>query len=202
MLEALLGSKLRAKVLGWLFSHPDERYFVRQLTALLKEDSTNVSRELARLEKTGILVSTTEGRQKYYQANRQSPLFNELHGLMLKTVGVADIIKKALEPRMADIKLAFIFGSVARKAENRFSDIDLLVVGDITFGDLIDLISTAEESLSRELNPVVYTLTEFNKRLSENHYFIRDVLSGDKIFVIGDENELKALVGKRLAKGV
>jgi uncharacterized protein len=201
MLEALLGSKLRAKVLGWLFTHPDERYFVRQLTTLLKEDSTNVSRELARLEKTGILVSTTEGRQKYYQANRQSPLFNELHGLMLKTVGVADIIKKALEPRMADIKLAFIFGSVAKRAENRFSDIDLLVVGDITFGDVVDLISTAEETLSRELNPVVYTLTEFNKRLSENHYFIRDVLSGDKIFVIGDENELKALVGKRLAKG-
>jgi predicted nucleotidyltransferase len=201
MLEALLGSKLRAKVLGWLFSHPDERYFVRQLTALLKEDSTNVSRELARLEKTGILVSTAEGRQKYYQANRQSPLFNELHGLMLKTVGVADIIKKALEPRMADIKLAFIFGSVAKKAENRFSDIDLLVVGDITFGDVVDLISTAEEALSRELNPVIYTLTEFNKRLSENHYFVRDVLSGDKIFVIGDENELKALVGKRLAKG-
>ena len=201
MLEALLGSKLRAKVLGWLFSHPDERYFVRQLTALLKEDSTNVSRELARLAKVGILVSTTEGRQKYYQANRQSPIFNELHGLMLKTVGVADIIKKALEPRIAEIKLAFIFGSVARRAEDRFSDIDLLVVGDITFGEVVDLVSTAEEALNRELNPVVYTLAEFNKRLSEDHYFIRDILSGDKIFVVGDENELKAMVGKRLAKG-
>jgi predicted nucleotidyltransferase len=201
MLEALLGSKLRAKVLGWLFSHPDERYFVRQLTALLKEDSTNVSRELARLAKTGILVSTTEGRQKYYQANRQSPIFNELHGLMLKTVGVADIIKKALEPCIAKIKLAFIFGSVARRAEDRFSDIDLLVVGDITFGEVVDLVSTAEEALTRELNPVVYTLAEFNKRLSEDHYFIRDILSGDKIFVVGDENELKAMVGQRLAKG-
>jgi predicted nucleotidyltransferase len=201
MLETLLGSKLRAKVLGWLFSHPDERYFVRQLTALLKEDSTNVSRELARLEKTGILVSTTEGKQKYYQANRQSPIFNELHGLMLKTVGVADIIKKALGPRIAEIKLAFIFGSVARRAEDRFSDIDLLVVGDITFGEVVDLISTAEQALSRELNPVVCPLAEFNKRLSEDHYFIRDVLSGDKIFVVGDENELEALVGKRLAKG-
>ncbi|HEY4712125.1 MAG TPA: nucleotidyltransferase domain-containing protein [Dehalococcoidia bacterium] len=201
MLETLLGSRLRAKVLGWLFSHPDERYFVRQLTALVKEDSTNVSRELARLEKTGILVTTTEGKQKYYQANRQSPIFNELHGLILKTVGVADIIKKALEPRMADIKLAFIFGSVAKRAENRFSDIDLLVVGDITFGEVVDLISTAEGALNRELNPVVYTLAEFNKRLSENHYFIRDILSGDKIFVVGDENELKSLVGKGLAKG-
>jgi len=201
MLETLLGSKLRAKVLGWLFSHPDERYFVRQLTALVKEDSTNVSRELARLEKTGILVKNTEGKQKYYQANRQSPIFNELHGLILKTVGVADIIKKALAPRIADIKLAFIFGSVAKRAENRFSDIDLLVVGDITFGEVVDLISTAEGALNRELNPVVYTLSEFNKRLSENHYFISDILSGDKIFVVGDENELQSLVGKGLAKG-
>lgn len=196
-----MGSKLRAKVLGWLFSHPDERYFVRQLTGLVKEDSTNVSRELARLEKAGILVSNTEGKHKYYQANRQSPLFNELHGLILKTVGVADVIKKALEPRMADIKLAFIFGSVAKRAENRFSDIDLLVVGDITFGEVVDLISIAEGALNRELNPVVYTLTEFNKRVSENHYFISDILSGDKIFVVGDENELKALVGRGLAKG-
>jgi predicted nucleotidyltransferase len=201
MLETLLGSRLRAKVLGWLFSHPDERYFVRQLTALVKEDSTNVSRELARLEKTGILVKNTEGKQKYYQANRQSPIFNELHGLILKTVGVADIIKKALEPRIADIRLAFIFGSVAERAEDRFSDIDLLVVGDITFGEVVDLILTAEGALNRELNPVVYTLAEFNKRLSENHYFIRDILSGDKIFVVGDENELKSLVGKGLAKG-
>ena len=201
MLETLLGSRLRAKVLGWLFSHPDERYFVRQLTALVKEDSTNVSRELARLEKTGILVKNTEGKQKYYQANRQSPIFNELHGLILKTVGVADIIKKALEPRIADIRLAFIFGSVAKRAEDRFSDIDLLVVGDITFGEVVDLILTAEGALNRELNPVVYTLAEFNKRLSENHYFIRDILSEDKIFVVGDENELKSLVGKRLAKG-
>ena len=201
MLEALLGSKLRSKVLGWLFTHPDERYFVRQLTSLVKEDSTNVSRELSRLEKAGILVSTIEGKHKYYQANRQSPLFDELHGLMLKTVGVADIIKKALEPRMADIKLAFIFGSLAKKSENRFSDIDLLVVGNITFGEVVDLISTAEGTLNRELNPVVYTLSEFNKRISENHYFISDILSGDKIFVVGDENELQSLVEKRLVKG-
>jgi predicted nucleotidyltransferase len=201
MLETILGSKLRAKVLGWLFSHPDERYFVRQLTGLLKEDSTNVSRELIRLEKTGVLVSTKEGKQKYYQVNRKSPLFNELHGLILKTVGVADIIKKALEPRIADIKLALIFGSVAKRTENRFSDIDLLVVGNITFGEVVDLLSPAEGTLNRELNPVVYTLAEFNRRLSENHYFISDILSGDKIFVVGDENELQSLVGKRLVKG-
>jgi predicted nucleotidyltransferase/DNA-binding transcriptional ArsR family regulator len=85
MLETLLGSRLRAKILAWLFSHSDERYFVRQLTALLKEDSTNVSRELARLQKDGILVSSSEGKQKYYQANRDSPIYNELKSLVQKT---------------------------------------------------------------------------------------------------------------------
>lgn len=196
-----MGSRLRAKVLGWLFSHPDERYFVRQLTILVKEDSTNVSRELARLEKTGILVSTTEGKQKYYQANRHNPIFNELHGLILKTSGMADIIKQALESRTPDIRLSFVFGSVAGKNENRSSDIDLLVVGNITFGEIVDLLTPAEQTLNRQVNPVVYSLAEFNRRLSENHYFISNILSGDKIFIVGDENELKSLVGKRLAKG-
>lgn len=193
MLETLLGSKLRAKVLGWLFSHPDERYFVRQLTSLVKEDSTNVSRELARLEKTGILVTTTEGKQKYYQANRQSPLFNELHGLMLKTVGVADIIKKALEPRMADIKLAFIFGSVARSTDDRRSDIDLMMVGKISFGDAVSLLTPAEQKLGREVNLVVYPIAEFKKKVKEDHHFVKTVLEDEKIFMIGDEDELRKL---------
>jgi predicted nucleotidyltransferase len=193
MLETLLGSKLRAKVLGWLFSHPDERYFVRQLTTLVEEDSTNVSRELARLEKTGILVTTTEGKQKYYQANRQSPLFNELHGLMLKTVGVADIIKKALEPRMADIKLAFIFGSVARSTDDRRSDIDLMMVGKISFGDAVSLLTPAEQKLGREVNLVVYPIAEFKKKVKEDHHFVKTVLEDEKIFVIGDEDELRKL---------
>lgn len=201
MIETLIGSRLRAKVLGWLFTHPDERFFVRQLTILIKEDSTNVSRELTRLEKTGILVSTKEGKQKYYQVNRRSPVFNELHGLILKTVGMGDIIRKAMESRIHDIRLSFVFGSVADKTENRLSDIDLLIVGNITFGEMVDLLSPAEKALDRELNPVVYSLTEFNRRLLENHYFISNILSGDKIFIVGDENELKSLVGKGLDKG-
>jgi len=201
MIETLMGSRLRAKVLGWLFSHPDERYFVRQLTVLVKEDSTNVSRELARLEKAGILISTKEGKQKYFQANRHNPVFNELHGLILKTVGVADIIRKALETRIPDIRLSFIFGSMANKTENRLSDIDLLVVGNITFGEAVDLLLPAEQTLNRELNPVVYSLDEFNMRLSESHYLVNNVISGDKIFIVGDENELQSLVGKGLVKG-
>jgi predicted nucleotidyltransferase len=199
MLATIFGSKLRAKVLGWLFTHPDERYFVRQLTSLLEEDSTNVSRELARLEKTGILILTTEGKQKYYQANRESPIFNELHGLIVKTVGVADVLRTALEPALGQIEIAFIFGSIARSADDRRSDIDVMVVGEISFGDTVSLLSTAEEKLGREVNVVVYPISEFNQKVREDHYFVKTVLDGEKIFLIGDEHELARLAEKRLA---
>jgi uncharacterized protein len=200
MLETLLGSKLRAKLLGWLFSHPDERYFVRQLTNLVKKDSTNVSRELARLEKTGILVAVNEGKQKYYQANRASPLFTELHGLIVKTVGVADVLRLALTPAVERIRVAFIFGSVASGAEGKRSDIDLMVIGSISFTDTVTLLKEAEEKTSREVNPVVYPISEFKRKIREDHHFISNVLEGEKIFLIGDENELAKLVGKRKIK--
>jgi uncharacterized protein len=192
-LETLLGSRLRAKVLGWLFAHPDERYFVRQFTALVQEDSTNVSRELARLEKTGILVSTTEGRQKYYQANRASPLFNELHGLIVKTAGIADVLRSALAPAKRRIKVAFVFGSIASGNERRSSDIDVMVVGSISFGDVVSLLSTAEQKLLRETNAVVYPVAEFKKKVRDAHHFVRTVLEGQKIFLIGDADVLERL---------
>ncbi|MFC1875338.1 nucleotidyltransferase domain-containing protein [Chloroflexota bacterium] len=194
MLETILGSKLRGKVLGWLFTHPDERYFVRQLTSLLREDSTNVSRELIRLEKTGILVSTKEGKQKYYQANRKSPIYNELHGLIVKTTGVADALRSALAPLADRIMVAFIFGSIASGNEGRASDIDVIVVGAISFGGVVSLLSTAEEKLGREINAVVYPIAEFKQKVRDDHHFVKTVLEGEKIFLIGDEDELARLV--------
>ncbi len=194
MLETILGSKLRSKVLGWLFTHPDERYFVRQLTSLLKEDSTNVSRELIRLEKTGVLVSTKEGKQKYYQANRKSPVYNELHGLIVKTTGVADVLRSALAPSAGRIKVAFIFGSIAIGNEDKASDIDVMVVGDISFGDVVSLISSAEEKLGREINSVVYPIAEFTQKVRTDHHFVKTVIEGEKMFLIGDDGELARLV--------
>jgi uncharacterized protein len=164
MLETLLGSKLRAKVLGWLFTHPDERYFVRQLTVLLNLDSANLSRELSRLGKMGLLVSTTSGIQKYYQANARCPIFNELRGIVVKTFGVADV---ALEPmdvvaqrfkisenlltdycrRHHIIRLA-LFGSVLREDFRPDSDVDILVefeAGHVPGFAIIDM----ENELSR-----------------------------------------------------
>jgi len=194
MLETILGSKLRSKVLGWLFTHPDERYFVRQLTNLLREDSTNVSRELIRLEKTGILVSTKEGKQKYYQANKESPIYDELHGLIIKTTGMADVLRSALALSAGRIKVAFVFGSIASGNEDKASDIDVMVVGDIPFGDVVSLLSPAEEKLGREVNAVVYPIAEFKNKVKEDHHFVKTVLEEEKIFLIGDEGELRRLV--------
>jgi predicted nucleotidyltransferase len=193
MIEAIFGSKLRIKILGWLYTHTDQRYFVRQLTNLIKEDSTNVSRELIRLEKAGIVVSTTEGRQKYYQANSKSPIFNELKSIVRKTFGVADVIREALAPVSGGIKAAFIFGSVARSSDDRKSDIDVMIIGDVTFDEVVAALSPAENTLGREINSVVYPVAEFSKKVNKDHYFVKNVLGKEKIFLIGDEDELARL---------
>lgn len=194
-METLLGSGLRTRLLGWLFTHADERYFVREIASRVHADSTNVSRELARLEEAGILVSKTRGNHKYYQANARSPIFNELKSIVRKTSGVADVLKQALATAVDKITTAFIFGSVARSADNRSSDIDLLVIGRISFEELVALISPAEKQIGRQVNPVVYPVSEFKQKTISDHHFVRTVLEGEKIFVIGDESDLNRMAG-------
>ena len=191
MLANLLGSRLRAKLLGWLFSHPDERYFVRQLTGLLGEDSTNISRELARLEKMGILVSTREGRQKYYQANRQSAIFSELCGLAVKTSGVADVLRKALAPMSGRISSAFVYGSMAKGAATSTSDVDLLVAGDLDETALHKALMQAEQQLGRTVNYTLLSQAEFKRRRLEKKGFLARVLAGPRIGIAGSKDEIR-----------
>jgi nucleoside diphosphate kinase len=129
MIDKLFGSKLRAKILGWFFLHTDERYFVRQLKGLLKEDAANISRELLRLADMGILTCQTEGRQKYYQANKDCPVFAELRGLIVKTAGLVDVLRGSLKSLSKKIKAAFVYGSFAADSAKAGSDVDLMVIG-------------------------------------------------------------------------
>ncbi|HPD14792.1 MAG TPA: nucleotidyltransferase domain-containing protein [Planctomycetota bacterium] len=200
MLENLFGSRLRAKVLGWFLSHPEERFFVRQLESLLREDSTNLSRELARLSVLGILLRQTEGRQRYYRTNRRCPIFPDLQQLVLKTCGVADVLRAALKPLGARIRSAFVFGSVAKGEPRAESDIDLLVVGDVTLRELVSALGAAQHQLGREVNPTVYSPSEFAQKAAEKQPFVRDVLRGPKLLVVGDEHELAGLGGEPLAR--
>ena len=190
MLDQLFGSRLRAKVLGWFFTHTDERFFIRQLESLLAEDPTNLSRELARLATLNILTSETEGRQKYFRVNKKSAFYHEMKGLILKTVGAAGVIQNALRG-IKGLKCVFIYGSFAKNQENPESDIDLMLVGKTDTDKVEEAISKAERLLGRTINLTSYSIAEFRSKLKEKDSFIRTVLKGPKIMLIGAENEIK-----------
>jgi predicted nucleotidyltransferase len=201
ILEHLFGSRLRARALGWLFSHPDERYFVRQLAAILGEDSTNLSRELARLADLGIVTSYREGQQKYFQVAPASPLYPELRGLVLKTIGVGELLREALQPLGGRIVTAFVYGSFASGREKAASDVDLMVIGDVSLRELVETLSPVQNRLGREVNPTAYPPSEFHEKMSRGHHFLKDVVQGPKIFLIGSSDELERLAAIRVADG-
>jgi predicted nucleotidyltransferase len=199
MLNNLFGSRLRAKALGWLFTHSDERYFVRQLTSILGEDSTNLSRELARLARMGILTCQEEGRQKYYQVNHDSPVFGELRGLAVKTCAIADTLRAALAPLAERIQVAFLYGSFAEGRENAQSDIDVAIIGSLSPAGAAAALRQAEDKLGREVNVTIYPEAEFRSKLKDGHHFVNSILRGKKIFVIGDKDDLAGLAEGPLA---
>lgn len=147
----------------------------------------------------GLLTRTQRGNQVYYQANRQSPIFLEVKSLIVKTAGVADVLRAALEGLSNRMQVAFLYGSVAEGADKISSDVDLLVIGRVTFGEVAEAVGMIQEKLRREVNPSVYSAEEFRKKVLARHHFLKAVLKGSKIFLIGGEDELKRLGSERLA---
>lgn len=189
-LERIFGARLRANVLSWFFIHHDESFFVRQLAIILKEDSTNLSRELSNLEKVGILFSKRQGNLKYFQVNKDCSFFNEMKGLILKTVGVSGELKSVLG-KLPGIQYAFVFGSYAKGEEKADSDIDLMIVGNVELDKLDSVISSLEKRFGRTINYVVYNYREFLNKKKKKDGFIMDVLKDKKIMLTGNEHELK-----------
>jgi predicted nucleotidyltransferase len=185
--------KTRQAVLALLYGRADSSFYTKQVLDAVKIGRGTVQRELKNLTDTGIIIREVQGRQVYYRANEKCPIFNELKSIVRKTFGVADVLRQSLAPKADKVQVAFIFGSVARSADDRRSDIDLMVVGRITFGDVVSLLKPAEEKVGREVNPVVYPVAEFKKKVKEDHHFIKTVLEEEKIFVIGDEDKLRKL---------
>jgi len=195
---ALFG-KIRRAVLSLLYARADEEFYIRQILRTIGAGHGSVLRELKRLAEAGILRRTARGRQVYYQANPDSPIFPELKSLIVKTAGIGDILLNALDPLAERIKIAFIFGSIAKGEETRRSDIDLLVIGDVSFMDVVTNLQIAQKNTGREINPTVYPLKEFKLKIETNQHFLATILDGPKLFLIGDENELGRLAKKRLA---
>ncbi len=190
MLEALITSKVKRKLLALFFANPENEFYIRQLSRKLDEETNAVRRELQMLENAGILVSRTEGNLKLYKVNKKCPVFSELKGLILKTEGIGTILQKELKGK--GIIFAFIYGSYAEGRERKGSDIDLMVIGDVPVDEFNLIISGLERKMGRDINYVIYPEGEFVKKLSSG--FIQDVVKGKKIMIIGEENEFKRFV--------
>jgi predicted nucleotidyltransferase len=188
-LDALL-PKTRQGILAATFVQPAKSWYVSELARRLGVPSSSLQRELQDLTKAGILKSHRQGRMVYYQANGDSPLFPDLRGLLLKTAGLVDILADALKPLRTKIPLAFVYGSIASGQERSDSDIDLMVVGDISPVDLAVPLRHARELLGREINPTVYSSAEFAKKRMAKDHFLTEVLTKPRLLVLGSEHEL------------
>jgi len=192
-IAATLLGRTRRGVLGLLFLHPDESYYVREIVRAVDVGQGAVQRELRNLEAAGIILRHERGRQVHYRANRECPVFEELRSLMVKTAGLADVLREALSPLAGDIRVAFVHGSMATGQMDAASDVDLMVVGQVGFGEVVSHLQEAQRRLAREVNPTVYPPEEFREKLPAEHPFLRRVVEAPKVFLIGDEDELRAV---------
>jgi predicted nucleotidyltransferase len=189
-----LFSRVRLRVLGLLIGQPSRSYQLIEVISLVGSGRGAVQRELKRLANAGIIkISVTAGR-KMYQANMQSPIFTDLHGLIVKTAGLVEPLQIALKTLSKRIDVAFIYGSIARESDTAKSDVDVMIIGsDIAYGDVYRGIQKAERSLQREINPTVMSVEEWKSKLSERNPFISKIAQQPKIFVIGTEDALKRI---------
>ena len=183
-----LRSELRRKALTFFYLNRKARVYVRQLAVALAADSTNLSRELKRLELEGFLHSEIEGRQLYYSLNSASPLVKPLFALLRGSIGVEPELKGALR-HVSDIESAWLYGSFAKGEQDARSDIDLLVVGEADQAALAESVRKAEKALRREINYTILTPRELRRRLRTGDPFIADVWSGQRIELIGHEHD-------------
>jgi len=194
--ETLFG-RTRGAVLSILYGHVGKGFYLRQLARLSNIALGPVQREIRQLVEAGLVSKKTIGTQTLYSANRESPVFREIKGLVTKTVGMHDVLAEALSSLQDEINLAFVYGSVARSREREHSDVDVMVVGNVDFDAIVEKLRDAEKTLNREINPTVYSIREFSKKLRGN--FLKTVLAEKKLFIIGDEDDLRDLGQKHLA---
>ena len=188
-----LFSKVQQRVLGVLFGNPSRSFYATEIIRLAHSGTGAVQRELARLQGAGLVTVNQVGKQKHYQANPESPLFEELRKLSLKTFGLADVLRAALEPVSAEIRAAFVYGSIAKGTDTAASDVDVLVISDtLSYADLFGALERASEQLGRNVAPTIYSSREFHERVRNENAFIQRVLGKPKVWLIGDERVIAA----------
>lgn len=196
--QYLLG-KTRSAVLSLLYLRPDERMFVREIITAVGMGSGAVQRELEHLEQLGLIERSRSGKQVYYQAVTDHPTYLDLSRFLVKTTGIAVVIRDALGDVDDQINVAFLYGSIARGDLRRDSDIDVLIVGSMSFMDISIALSQVDSQLHREVNPTVYSPTEFHEKVQAGNHFLKSILEEEIIMLIGGGDELGRLVEPSVA---
>ena len=183
---------VRQRVLAVLFGSPDRSFYANELIALARSGTGAVQRELASLLAAGLVTVRDQGNQKHYQAYAASPVFAELRGLVLKTVGLADVLRAALAPLEDQVAAAFVYGSVARQQDTAASDVDVLIVSDaLGYAEVFGALEGAAQTLGRTINPTLYTRAELARRRAQDNAFVTRVLDQPRIWLMGDEEVLR-----------
>jgi len=186
-----LFSGTRQRLLGLLFGQPSRSFYATELIGLAGIGSGAVQRELANLAQSGLVTVRAVGNQKHYQANAESPIFEELRGIAEKTVGLAEPLREALTPLAPQIHAAFVYGSIAKRTDTSASDIDLMLLSDrVSYADTFATLEVASSRLGRKVNPTILTSKEFYKRVKAEESFLTRVLAQPKVWIIGGERDL------------
>jgi predicted nucleotidyltransferase len=184
-----LFSSTRAELLSLFFNNPDEKFYLREIARHINKDAAGIKRELDTLVKIGLLGVEKRGVQKYYCADKNSPIFSEMKGLIFKTTGIQGSIKAALS-RLKGVQAAFIYGSYAKGSEKEDSNINLMVIGQVNITELNDVVMGLEEKMKREIDYLAFDEQEYRKRKDAKDPFIREIVKGKKIFLLGKEDEI------------
>jgi DNA-binding transcriptional ArsR family regulator len=192
-LTELFPNPALVKVLSLFLMHPEEEYYQRDIAERTRSGLLQVQRALRRIERAGLVTKTREGNRVYYTAEREHPAFQDLQRVFFKTVALGDVLRQALMPQTGRIRLAFIYGSLARGEEKAGSDIDLFLVGDITLREVTSVLGKIGRDAGREFNPFVYPTKEFIRKVNTRDHFITAVLESPKLWLIGNDSELARL---------
>ena len=185
--------RVRQRVLAVFFGTPDRSFYANEVIALAQSGTGAVQRELAGLSDAGLLTVSKQGNQKHYQANANTPVFAELRGLVLKTMGLADVLRAALLPLAAQIEAAFVYGSVAKQQDTAHSDVDVLIISlELGYADVFGALESATTTLGRKINPTLYTPVDVAKRIQSDNAFVTRVWQQPKIWLVGSEEQLHA----------
>ena len=191
-LAGALFTAVQQRVLGLLFGQPERRFQSAELIRLSQSGTGAVHRLVTRLAQAGLVTVTHSGAQKYYQANMDNPVFAELHGLIVKTSGLAEPVREALQPLAAQIERAFIYGSIAKGEDRAESDVDLMVISDtLSYTDLYESLAQAEATIARPINPNLMTSKDWREKLSMPDSFVAKIATQPRLYLIGSEDAQK-----------